>query len=75
MLLRVLMSSFQTKVILFEFKPCLGNVLKADIAGKVDFTSQLSGMPECKFSFNDKFVLQRDKQGQVQKSVNIDDLK
>lgn len=52
-----------------------GNVLKADITGKVEFTSQLTGMPECKFAMNDKFVLQRNKQGEVQKSVNIDDLK
>jgi len=52
-----------------------GSVLSADISGKIEFTSQLSGMPECKLTMNDRFTLQRDKQGEVQKSVNIDDLK
>ena len=52
-----------------------GNVLKADIAGSVEFTSQLTGMPECKFAINDKFTLQRNREGEIEKSINIDDLK
>lgn len=52
-----------------------GNVLKADITGAVEFTSQLSGIPECKFTINDKFSLQRNKEGEIEKCINIDDLK
>ena len=73
--LRASTSSCPTRVRESPLILSIGNVLKADITGRVEFTSQLSGMPECKFSINDKFLLQRDKRGQVQKSVNIDDLK
>lgn len=53
-----------------------GQVLKADISGCVEFNSQLSGMPECKFAINDKFLLQRTKEGEIEKStVTIDDVK
>lgn len=52
-----------------------GAVLKADITGRVEFQSQLSGMPDCKFAINDKFTLQRNREGEIEKSINIDDLK
>jgi hypothetical protein len=35
----------------------------------------LSGMPDCKFAINDKFTLQRNREGEIEKSINIDDLK
>lgn len=34
-----------------------GSVLSADIAGKVEITSKLSGMPQCKLTMNDRFTL------------------
>ena len=36
-----------------------GTVLRSDVTGQILMDSQLSGMPECKFSLNDKLLLQR----------------
>lgn len=36
----------------------LGQVLSAHVAGRVMMKSYLSGMPECKFGFNDKISLE-----------------
>ena len=52
-----------------------GQILKADVSGRVQVKAELTGMPECKFGMNDKFILQRDKKGMVEQGINIDDLK
>jgi AP-2 complex subunit mu-1 len=36
-----------------------GDVLKADVSGKVMMKTFLSGMPECRFGLNDKVLLSR----------------
>jgi AP-2 complex subunit mu-1 len=53
----------------------IGDVLKADVTGRVQVKAELTGMPECKFGMNDKFILQRDKKGMIEQGINIDDLK
>jgi len=61
-----------------------GNVLHADVTGKVLMKCYLSGMPDCRFGLNDKLMLQQQQQhpagggGDLQqrktKSIDIDDV-
>jgi len=37
-----------------------GSVLRSSVSGKIAMKCELSGMPECKFSLNDKLVLQKE---------------
>jgi len=37
-----------------------GNVLRAEIHGKVMMKTQLTGMPECKFGLNDKLIMEKE---------------
>ena len=37
-----------------------GQVLRAEIVGKVLMKAQLSGMPECKFGLNDKLIMEKE---------------
>jgi AP-2 complex subunit mu-1 len=37
-----------------------GQVLRAELVGKVLMKSQLSGMPECKFGLNDKLIMEKE---------------
>eukprot|EP00696_Hemimastix_kukwesjijk_P014327 gnl/Hemi2/28301_TR9351_c0_g1_i1.p1 gnl/Hemi2/28301_TR9351_c0_g1~~gnl/Hemi2/28301_TR9351_c0_g1_i1.p1 ORF type:complete len:438 (-),score=118.39 gnl/Hemi2/28301_TR9351_c0_g1_i1:94-1407(-) len=43
-----------------------GEVLRADVAGKITVKCYLSGMPECKLGLNDKRIEETDKQKVVQ---------
>ena len=38
----------------------VGQILRAEILGKVMMKTQLSGMPECKFGLNDKLIMERE---------------
>jgi len=59
-----------------------GNVLHADVTGKVLMKCYLSGMPDCRFGLNDKLMLQSQDQSQntqsiaqkKTKSIDIDDV-
>lgn len=54
-----------------------GQVLRADVSGKVICKSYLSGMPECKFGLNDKLVMDKDKRSAARRSsggIAIDDV-
>lgn len=37
-----------------------GTVLRSSVSGKIMMKTELTGMPECKFSLNDKIVLQKE---------------
>ena len=37
---------------------CTGQILSAHVVGKVVMKCYLSGMPDCKFGFNDKISLE-----------------
>ena len=55
-------------------KSATGQVLRAEILGKVMMTTQLTGMPECKFGLNDKLVMEKESGGaQKAGGVDIDD--
>eukprot|EP00808_Paulinella_micropora_P001549 g30254.t1 len=55
-----------------------GQILRADVSGKVVMKAYLSGMPECKFGVNDKLGQEGDgknkKRGRKQTRIAIDDL-
>lgn len=53
-----------------------GQILRADVSGKVMMKSFLSGMPECKFGINDKLGSEEGKKRKRQKQtrIAIDDL-
>ena len=54
-----------------------GQVLRADVSGKIVVKSYLSGMPECKFGMNDKLSIESDKRraGRPSRSgIAIDDV-
>lgn len=50
-----------------------GQVLSAHVAGRVVLKSYLSGMPECKFGFNDKLRLEQKKGGGNTAAITSDD--
>lgn len=56
-----------------------GNVLRAEIHGKVMMNTKLTGMPECKFGLNDKLIMEKEGGGaaaavqQKGMGVEIDD--
>lgn len=54
-----------------------GQILRADIHGKVLMKTQLTGMPECKFGLNDKLIMEKEGAGGAaassKASVEIDD--
>lgn len=55
-----------------------GQVLRADINGKVMMKALLTGMPECKFGLNDKLIMEKEggaaaAAGQLAAGVEIDD--
>jgi len=58
-----------------------GNILRADVEGKIMIKSHLSGMPECRLGMNDKLRLQREEsrglggaESKIKvKSIEIDD--
>jgi len=54
-----------------------GNILRADVSGKVDVRALLSGLPECKFGMNDKLLMNKEqkKPGANDKGITIDDIK
>ena len=37
-----------------------GQILKADVSGKVNMKAYLTGMPECSFGMNDKISMDKD---------------
>lgn len=47
-----------------------GQMLKEDVSGKIIMKAYLSGMPECKFGTNDKFVLEREAKQQNKRHSN-----
>jgi AP-2 complex subunit mu-1 len=55
-----------------------GQVLRADVSGKIVVKSYLSGMPECKFGMNDKLVMESEKAKRASRSsrtgIAIDDV-
>ena len=48
----------------------LGQVLSAHVSGRVVMKSFLSGMPECKFGMNDKLVVEKQKSGTSESSID-----
>lgn len=48
----------------------LGQVLSAHVSGRVVMKSFLSGMPECKFGMNDKLVVEKQKSGISESSID-----
>jgi AP-2 complex subunit mu-1 len=52
-----------------------GQVLRAELSGKVMMKSQLTGMPECKFGLNDKLIMEKEAGAAAAKNggVEIDD--
>ena len=47
-----------------------GQVLSAHVSGRVVMKSFLSGMPECKFGMNDKLVVEKQKSGTSDSSLD-----
>ncbi|KAM7445307.1 AP-2 complex subunit mu [Porites harrisoni] len=47
-----------------------GQVLSAHVSGRVVMKSFLSGMPECKFGMNDKLVVEKQKSGTSESSID-----
>lgn len=47
-----------------------GQVLSAHVSGRVVMKSFLSGMPECKFGMNDKLVVEKQKSGASEPSLD-----
>ena len=47
-----------------------GQVLSAHVSGRVVMKSFLSGMPECKFGMNDKLVVEKQKSGAADSSLD-----
>lgn len=51
-----------------------GQVLRADVSGKIVVKSYLSGMPECKFGLNDKLTMSNKSSRRSASGIAIDDL-